>query len=760
MSDFSKLINQIGRGVSNAARNIGKAVETIAKGVGRLLAYTFGINPDDPFGIEAEKAEAERKQKISQANAALARNRNSFNPPALKGNSREYQSLVPQLFGNIRSYPPMSSQPIITGQTYYSSNRTQQRVNYRYDLVIGMGDYDNITTADIKLGEVQATSLPAGTLTIEKNPQRPANEIEIAGTFERLRVDEPYNKGENRSTGNIEVLVVPEHLTERERDGDATIEITTIYAFAGGIYKIENAGYRTAGASERPSITSAFKLQTNEGTINLSNPTASTLPDFYANFNAQAFFIERKTYRIPNSASKLIKVLANYTNHRKSPTGDDAGDALFPNYNADIEQVTIKIKGYHNTRQASDDYTRLRLTFTNDSNRPIPDVSGRIQIRAKRRLLTNAAGDLAYSDNCYKIIKHLFLEWNNQAADGEELAADYDSMDELAEGMPDDAFSDYLPAGQTRNSTINTILGVTTSSVEVRNDGVIALRSDRQFEPASYLFTPRETTGRWSYIDGNDNDGVSVDYVTDETDEVRTIRLGEDNHIFYEDGEWRIDGEEPPMAFENPLSHATESLRGRQRAMLRAWQIHRRWRYRRLRLVIDAVEIGRDYKANETAVIYNDDSANSLGVANDFIQVDAGVMIRLNFNYVIGKRAVIAADSGKPFYIENPIITNGSLLIPSATLDNDGNIIIGETKILIGATILQADPSELPQYKIARVEYTKDGDASITMVLDDSRVYLRDHPDSRQAIWEALQRLAEAMEERNNYIANDWGDVL
>ena len=708
----------------------------IVKPIRWLGRELFGIDPDDPLGTKAQQRRQEEDAELARLNNRDLRN--NFRPPSVRGNKSTYRQEIPEPFGELTFFPEYITAPrLIRAAIGGLPAVGSYGITTRHEFIIGFGEYEPITAEDIVMG-----GIPASRLNVRI---RQIRNYVVYDTFkaplEGVGLPQENEENEGKPTEWLTLVEMPEHLqnkTNPQTNTNPQISIKFYFNYTAGIYRVIEGVIGILADDERPSIKVEVRaIDTAGAEIGTSTDT------FIFNAGYQGSIIMEADSTPIDIVDNIGKVEVRFTNMGKER---DVEGAVIGSQNANFMEAVIGIGAFYAPPvRPLTDLTILRIDHSISSNTIFPNIKGKIKVTTKRRInyWNGTDYELRHSRNTYAIIEHLINQW--------QLDADFTKLRELRDAITEDTYDDTLDPQTKRNEIISSMLQPTTTSVDIDNDGVITFNSDNELQTPTKLITDNEIIGQPTYLHATaQNDGVAVNY-EDNNQETQTILLNRDNLITADiDGNLQITGDEV-FALDSPIKESNTSLKGRARGIRRAWQLHRRFLYRNLNIAVSLSNDSSEYQVNDAVLFYI--GGGKLGTITGFTATDSGVSIETFAEIIEGTQIVMLGSNREPITITEPVITDGNLQLSGATIE-DGNINYEGSIIYESATIVQATPEKLLQFKIIKNELTNDR-RNLTLTIDDARVYSTVATNEETAFYTSMENLLRALIETNEYTKSD-----
>ena len=708
----------------------------IVKPIRFIAAQGFGIDPDDPIGAKRQAREAEEAAEAARLNNRDYRN--NFRPPSLRGNRSTYRQEIPEPFGELTLFPEYITSPRLIHAQGLGATLNSYEITTRHEFIIGFGEYEPITAADIEMGGISATDLNVSIRSIRNYVVYD----QFKAPLEGISLPQENEANESKPTEWLTLVELPEHLqqkTNRQNNITPTLSVTCYFGYNDGIYSIRSGVLGRIGTAQQPSIKVEVRaIDTAGAQIGTSTDTFNFDGGYQGNL-----ILEAPTTSI-DLVDNIAKVEIRFTNLGKSYEFEDE---RVSNQDANFIEASIGIGAFYAPPpRPLNDLTILRINHTINSNTIFPRIKGKIKVTSKRRInyWNGTDYELRHSRNTYAIVEHLINQW--------QLEADLTKLRELRDAITEDTYDDILDPQTKRNEIISSILQPTATSVDVDNDGIITFNSDNELQNPTKVITDNEIIGQPTFLHSTaQNDGVSVNY-QDKSQETQTILLNRDNLIITdENGNLQITGEEV-FSLDSPIKESNTSLAGRARGIRRAWQLHRRFLYRNLNIAVSLTNDSSEYQVND-AVLFYIGGGGKLGTITGFTTTNTGVSIETSADIIEGTQIVMLGSNREPITITAPVITDGNLQLTGATIE-DGNINYEGSIIYESATIVQATPEQLPQFKIIKNELTNDR-RNLTLTIDDARVYSTVPTNEETAFYNSMENLLRALIETNEYCKSD-----
>ena len=714
----------------------------IVKPVRWLGQELFGIDPDDPIGAKAQQRRAEEDAETARLNNRDLRN--NFRPPSVRGNRSTYRQEIPEPFGELTYFPEYITTPRLIAARGTGSQLSSYEITTRHEFIIGFGEYDPITAEDVIMGGIPASRLNVRIRQIRNYVVYDTFKAPLEGVS--LPQETPADTLAEELTAAkptewLTLVEMPEHLqnkTNPQTNTNPQISIKFYFNYTAGIYRIVEGVIGVNADEERPRIKVEVRaIDTSGAEIGTSTDT------FIFNAGYQGNIIVEGLSTPIDIVDNIGKVEVRFTNMGKQHTVEGA---VISSQNANFMEAVIGIGAFYAPPvRPLNDLTILRIDHTINSNTIFPNIKGKIKVTSKRRInyWNGTDYELRHSRNTYAIVEHLINQW--------QLEADFTKLRELRDAITEDTYDDIIDPQTKRNEIISSMLQPTATSVDVDNDGIITFNSDNELQTPTKLITDNEVIGQPTYLHATaQNDGVAVNY-EDNNQETQTILLNRDNLITADiDGNLQITGDEV-FSLDSPIKESNTSLAGRARGIRRAWQLHRRFLYRNLNIAVSLSNDSSEYQVNDAVLFYI--GGGKLGTITGFTATDTGVSIETFAEIIEGTQIVMLGSNREPITITAPVITEGNLQLSGATIEG-GNINYEGSTIYESATIVQATPEQLLQFKIIKNELTNDR-RNLTLTIDDARVYSTVPTNEETAFYASMENLLRALIETNEYTKSD-----
>ena len=707
----------------------------VVKPIRFIAAQGFGIDPDDPTG--AKRAAREAEEAAEQARLNNRDYRNNFRPPSLRGNRSTYRQEIPESFGEVTLFPEYINAPYLTRAAVGILTEDSYVITTRHEFIIGFGEYEPITAADIEMGGIPATDLNVRIRSIRNYVVYDRFKAPLEG----VSLPQENEASETKPTEWLTLVELPEHLQQKTNPQNNTtpqLSITCYFGYNDGIYSIVNGVLGRSGEAERPRIKVEVRaIDTAGAEIGTSTNTFTFDAGYQGNI-----IVEAPTTPI-DLVDNIAKVEVRFTNLGKSYEFENA---RVSNQDANFIEASIGIGAFYAppTRPLTD-LTILRIDHSISSDTIFPVIKGKIKVTTKRRInyWNGTNYELRHSRNTYAIIEHLLHQW--------QLETDFTKLRELRDAITEDTYDDVVDPQTRRNEIISSMLQPTATSVDIDDEGIITFNSDNELQTPTKVITDNEIIGQPTFLHSTaQNDGVSVNY-QDDSQETQTILLNRDNLIITdENGNLQITGDEV-FSLDSPIKESNTSLAGRARGIRRAWQLHRRFLYRNLNIAVSLTNDSSEYKVNDSVLFYI--GGGKLGTITGFTSTDTGVSIETFIDIIEGTQIIILGSEREPITITAPVITDGNLQLTGATIE-DGNINYEGSIIYESATIVQATIEQLLQFKIIKNELTNDR-RNLTLTIDDPRVYSTVPTNEETAFYTSMENLLRALIQANEYTKSD-----
>ena len=697
-----------------------------------MVSGAFGLL-GQIFGLTGGTNQQLKRQENEELNQRALSARSTTTLPSQRQNFPGYQEYVPCIVGQVKIYPHKYQPSEITSVEFYNSNKNF-RINMKHFLVIGEGNYEPITAADIDVDGVPGTELG---LTISQKP----SSVDHNNFFTHVSTDDlPIidSNGLTTRTDWIEVARLPTLLQERGiQSADApSIQLNYHIDFPGGVYVVRNGIADGFPDEYRPQITVEIRIRNTAGAV---IHTWTDTMHFNSKHIGNVVFIGTGSSQALPADASIKSIECRIANITPQSTAASIRTALnYPNTDAYlISNRTCRLRGVRvNTAnffsppaKNISNITLLNITQTIDSKAPpSPNSGGRIKITTKRRLpyFNDTSWEERFTDNVYAITEGLLRLWNTETGTT-PIAYNSNQLRSLRDTKVDTTFNDIVPAGNSPEETITNIFNSTTSAVVNLEDGLAFLEDDSSATPSRFI-TRHLLRGELAVVvPEQEYDGVEVDYI-DEDSNLNTILADEFNTIYYDAvaSEWRIDGDEPDK-LNNPIASKTQSLFGRQRGLNRAWELHRRWTYRQTHLGFSAPAV-LDYTPNEEVTVLLS-AQEKQGVVDFMEESVSGTLIKTQFSITDDLPITLGVGQfgDRILRIQPANITLGSaggLFLLGGTIAN-GVVNWNGNNIYPMAQIAQTNIANFIDYKISSVK-NKGETNEMTAYIDTPNIYDRD----------------------------------